>query len=55
MSKEKSGGMMETVKTIVYAMLIAGGVRTIAYEPFNIPSGSMIPSLLFGKVSLAKS
>lgn len=48
MSKEKSGGMMETVKTIVYAMLIAGGVRTIAYEPFNIPSGSMIPSLLIG-------
>ncbi|OAN50862.1 S26 family signal peptidase [Paramagnetospirillum marisnigri] len=48
MSKEKPGGMMETVRTIVYAMLIAAAVRTIAFEPFNIPSGSMIPTLLIG-------
>ncbi|KIL98728.1 Signal peptidase I [Paramagnetospirillum magnetotacticum MS-1] len=48
MSKGKSGGMGETIRTIVYAMLIAGSVRTLAFEPFNIPSGSMIPSLLIG-------
>ena len=42
------GGIVETVKTIVYAVLIAVGVRTVAFEPFNIPSGSMIPSLLVG-------
>src|SRR5436853_2842260 len=48
-SKKKSaGGMLETVKTIVYADLIALVVRTVAYEPFNIPSGSMIPTLLVG-------
>lgn len=29
-------------------MLIALVVRTVAFEPFNIPSGSMIPSLLVG-------
>jgi signal peptidase I len=29
-------------------MLIALIVRTVAYEPFNIPSGSMIPTLLVG-------
>ncbi len=29
-------------------MLIALVVRTVAYEPFNIPSGSMIPTLLVG-------
>ncbi len=40
--------MMEFVKTIVYALLIAFGVRTFAYEPFNIPSGSMVPNLLIG-------
>jgi len=48
MSKDKPGGIMETVRTVVYAMLIAGLVRTAAFEPFNIPSGSMIPSLLIG-------
>ena len=48
MAKNKSGGIVETVKTIVYAMLIAIGIRTVAFEPFNIPSGSMIPTLLVG-------
>jgi len=46
--KKVSGGFLETVKTIVYAVLIALVVRTFAYEPFNIPSGSMIPTLLVG-------
>src|SRR5436305_8844619 len=46
--KKASGGALETVKTIVYAVLIALVVRTIAYEPFNIPSGSMVPTLLVG-------
>jgi signal peptidase I len=46
--KKSSGGVLETVKTIVYAILIALVVRTVAYEPFNIPSGSMIPALLVG-------
>jgi signal peptidase I len=46
--KNASGGFLETAKTIVYAVLIALVVRTIAYEPFNIPSGSMVPTLLIG-------
>jgi signal peptidase I len=48
MAKRKSGGIVETIKTVVYAMLIAIGIRTVAFEPFNIPSGSMIPTLLVG-------
>lgn len=43
-----SGGWGETVRTVVVAVLIAVVVRTFAYEPFNIPSGSMIPTLLVG-------
>ena len=46
--RKKKGGIGETVLTIVYAGLIAIGVRTFAYEPFNIPSGSMLPTLLIG-------
>ena len=46
--KKSAGGFFETIKTIVYAILIALVVRTVAYEPFNIPSGSMIPTLLVG-------
>lgn len=48
MQKKRSGGFAETVRTLVYAMAIAFGVRTFLYEPFNIPSGSMIPTLLVG-------
>jgi signal peptidase I len=47
-AKKPAGGLVETVKTVVYAVLIALVVRTVAYEPFNIPSGSMVPTLLTG-------
>ena len=46
--QEKTGGLAETIRTVVYAVLIALVVRTFAIEPFNIPSGSMIPTLLVG-------
>lgn len=48
MANKGSGSLLENVKTIVYALLIALGIRTVAFEPFNIPSGSMIPTLLVG-------
>jgi signal peptidase I len=44
--KEESLG--EMILTIVYALLIALVIRTVAVEPFNIPSGSMTPTLLTG-------
>ncbi len=48
MSSKSSGGVRETIKTVLWAVVIALVVRTVAFEPFNIPSGSMIPTLLVG-------
>ena len=49
MSKKRDkGGLGETIRTVVYAVLIALVIRTFAYEPFNIPSESMLPTLLVG-------
>jgi signal peptidase I len=42
------GGFLELVKTIVYALLLAGVIRTLFFQPFWIPSGSMMPTLLIG-------
>ncbi len=42
------GSIVETIKTIVYALLIAGVFRTLFFQPFWIPSGSMKDTLLIG-------
>jgi signal peptidase I len=41
-------GIWDTVKVIVQALLIAFAVRMFFYQPFNIPSGSMYPTLEVG-------
>jgi signal peptidase I len=38
-SSKDEGGFIETVKTVVYALLIAGVFRTLFFQPFWIPSG----------------
>ncbi|WP_127112834.1 signal peptidase I [Shimia sediminis] len=45
---KKQNGFVETIKTIVYALLIAGVFRTLFFQPFWIPSGSMKDTLLIG-------
>ncbi|MFW8595786.1 signal peptidase I [Cribrihabitans neustonicus] len=48
-AKAKAGSsILETVKTVVYALLIAGIFRTLFFQPFWIPSGSMKETLLIG-------
>jgi signal peptidase I len=48
-SKAKTdGGIVETIKTIVWALVIAGIFRTLFFQPFWIPSGSMKDTLLVG-------
>jgi len=48
---EKSGALnelVEIIKTIVYALLIALFLRVIFFQPFTIPSASMEPNLYEG-------
>ena len=45
---KSEGGIVETVKTVVYALLIAGAFRTLFFQPFWIPSESMKDTLLVG-------
>jgi signal peptidase I len=44
----KEGRKGDTFKVIIEALLIALVVRTFLFQPFNIPSGSMIPTLMIG-------
>lgn len=39
---------IDLTKSLFWAFLLAVFLRTVAFEPFNIPSGSMIPTLLVG-------
>src|SRR5215471_2920741 len=44
----KEGGLAETVKVVIQALLIALVIRTLLFQPFSIPSGSMKDTLLVG-------
>jgi len=46
--KAKSGGIGETIRLVIEAGLIALGIQAFLFQPFNIPSGSMMATLLVG-------
>ena len=48
MFSDAFGEIKETIRTVFWAVLIAVVVRTVSYEPFQIPSGSMYPTLMVG-------
>jgi signal peptidase I len=45
---KKSGGLGETISVIIQALLLALVIRSLLFQPFSIPSGSMRPTLLEG-------
>jgi signal peptidase I len=46
--KRKEGNLAETGRIVIQAILIALVFRTLLFQPFNIPSGSMKATLLVG-------
>jgi len=45
---QDKGGVKDTIRVIIHALILALIVRVFLFQPFNIPSGSMIPTLLVG-------
>ena len=48
MTKVKKNNFFSNIKSILIAIFIALLIRSLIFEPFNIPSGSMKPNLLVG-------
>jgi len=46
--KAGTSSVGENTRTIGYALLIALVIRALLFQPFNIPSSSMVPTLLIG-------
>jgi len=46
--KRREGGLAEGGRVVFHALLIALVIRTLLFQPFNIPSGSMKATLLIG-------
>jgi signal peptidase I len=46
--RKKEDGFWDTIKVVIQALLIAFVIRTLLFQPFNIPSGSMYPTLKIG-------
>lgn len=47
-SPKEENSTWEFIKVIIQALLLAVIVRTLIFQPFSIPSGSMMPNLLVG-------
>jgi len=48
LNTKSESGVGETIRVVIHALIIALIIRTLFFQPFNIPSGSMKATLLVG-------
>jgi signal peptidase I len=45
---KKEETLFETIRSLAWVVFVVVAIRTLLFEPFNIPSGSLIPTILVG-------
>src|SRR5258705_10256361 len=46
--RQEKSGVKDTIRVVIHALILPLLVRIFLFQPFNLPAGSMIPTLLIG-------
>lgn len=52
-TKRESNDLLDMAKALIFGLVLANGIQTVAFQPFTIPSSSMEPGLVVGDYVVA--